>query len=153
MFLGEAADWDEQKHLRPQRAAVRSGAEEQRKGGGEAGGGVISSAGVQTSPSGEAGSDRVIDRRNFHDLQSEFSSWMWSVVLFQESFGKLEEFINTCRGRFSVPLDPALRTRGSLIHPYISSLPEASVDVYMSMQQQGLESVQRLQSVQVRTSS
>ncbi|XP_036068163.1 centromere-associated protein E isoform X4 [Oryzias melastigma] len=73
-----------------------------------------------------------------------------SKLLLQESFGKLEEFINTCRGRFSVPLDPALRSRGSLIHPYISSLPEASVDVYMSMQQQGLESVQRLQSVQMQ---
>ncbi|RVE71550.1 hypothetical protein OJAV_G00052810 [Oryzias javanicus] len=73
-----------------------------------------------------------------------------SRLLLQETFGKLEEFINTCRGRFSVPLDPALRSGCSLIHPYISSLPEASVAVYMSMQQEGLQSVQRLQSVQMQ---
>ncbi|XP_011490340.1 centromere-associated protein E isoform X3 [Oryzias latipes] len=68
--------------------------------------------------------------------------------LLQESFGKLQELIDSCREHFSVPLDPALGAQCSLIHPYMDSLPKASVDVYRSVQWQGRQTVLRLQSVQ-----
>ncbi|KAM7367519.1 hypothetical protein PAMP_013810 [Pampus punctatissimus] len=66
-----------------------------------------------------------------------------STLQLQESFKKFQHFISTCSKYNSRALDKALRVK----HPYLTSLPEPTMNAYSAVCQLGLQTAQTLGNI------